>query len=147
MIGRKADEEKDKWGNIRARQSLIKRVEIALEAARPGEFPHLSQFVDFLLRRELEKMGKGIQGISTVRIHKDHVRIMDRNIGKLGKILSVSFKKERGDWEFLCDYCKETDCIHVDFTLELSEIIKMMEDGTDQPDPKDNLTIQQNNSM
>ena len=45
-------------------------------------------------------------------MYDDHVKIMDRQLGKLGRIVSVYFKR---DGKPYCDYCEEPDCVHVQY--------------------------------
>ena len=115
--------EKTKWGNIRIRQELINRLSKILEikAAKTDGFTNVSQFADHILRKTLEDMEKQMEHVN---MYVDHVKIMDRKLGKLGRIVSVYFKKGGSSW---CDYCDANDCIHIQYAWELSDVRKILE--------------------
>ena len=65
-------------------------------------------------------------------MYDDHVKIMDRELGKLGRIVSVYFKR---DGKPYCDYCGETDCVHVQYAWELPEARNVLKGHGLQPPP------------
>ena len=120
-----------KWGNIRMRQDLIDRLSKILEVneVKTDGFTNISQFVDHILRKTIEDMEKQMEHLN---MYDDHVKIMDRKLGKLGRIVSVYFKKENSPW---CDYCEEPDCIHVQYAWEIADVRKILKKHGFSPPP------------
>lgn len=56
---------------------------------------------------------------------------MDRKLGKLGRIVSVYFKKKGNPW---CDY-EEKNCIHVQDAWEMPDVRKILEERGFKPPP------------
>ena len=73
-----------------------------------------------------------VEPIFVVQLVDDHVKIMDNKLGKLGRIVSVYFKKENSPW---CDYCEEPDCIHVQYAWEIADVRKILEKYGFSPPP------------
>ena len=122
--------EMPKWGNIRIRQDLIDRVADILktEQGQKHGYSNVSQFTDYVLRKSIDEMEKSLNHIN---MYEDHVKIMDRQLDKMGRIVSVYFKAEELPW---CDYCEENDCIHVQYAWEIPEARKILEGyGLQQP--------------
>ena len=67
-----------------------------------------------------------------LNMYDDHVKILDNRLGKLGRIVSVYFKR---DGKPYCDYCQEPDCVHVQYAWEIPEARKVLEGHGLKPPP------------
>ena len=113
-----------KWGSIRVRQDLIDRVAKALnteEAKRDG-FTNVSQYTDHVLREAVSELES--KRFEHVNMYEDHVKILDNRAGRQGRILSVYFRREAGP---MCDYCEESDCVHVQYAWEIDDVQRILE--------------------
>ena len=121
-----------KWRTLNIRSTLLDEIEKILQSdeAKKEGLTNLSQFVDVAIRELLEKLEQ--ESISHVNMYYDHVKIMDRKLGKLGRIVSVYFKKENNPW---CDYCEESDCIHVQYAWEIADVRKVLKKYGFSPPP------------
>lgn len=54
-------------------------------------------------------------------MYENHIKVIDNEIGR---IASVYFK----DRTIFCDICDASECIHIDFALTLSDVIKILEE-------------------
>ena len=121
-----------KWNTVRIREGTYKEIEKALETdelERLG-ISSISQFVTNALIKQLEESRQ--KSMEHVNMSEDHVKIMDRKLGRMGRILAVHFKQEHPPY---CDYCEESDCIHVQYAWELPEARKVLEGHGLQPPP------------
>ena len=120
-----------RWGNIRIRQDLIDRLSkiLELKEVKTDGFTNISQFTDYVLRKAIDDMEKQMEHLN---MYDDHVKIIDRKLGKLGRIVSVYFKKGNKPW---CDYCRESDCIHVQYAWEIADARKILEKYGFSPPP------------
>ena len=119
------------WGSIRIRRDLIDRIAVVLKMkeAKNRGYTNIAQFTDIVLRdavRDLERH------FSHINVYEDHVKILDSKLEGNGRILSVYFKREGLPY---CDYCEETDCVHVQYAWELPEARKVLEGHGLQPPP------------
>ena len=121
-----------KWNTVRVREGTYKEIEKALETAEMERLgiSSISQFVTNALTKQLEELRQ--ESMEHVNMSEDHVKIMDRKLGKMGRILAVHFKQEHLPY---CDYCEESDCIHVQYAWELPEARKVLEGHGLQPPP------------
>ncbi len=113
-----------KWGSIRVRQDLIDRVAKALhteEAQRDG-FTNVSQYTDHVLREAVSDLES--KRFEHVNMYDDHVKILDNRVGRQGRILSVYFRRDTNP---MCDYCEESDCVHVQYAWEIDGVRRMLE--------------------
>ena len=113
-----------KWNTVRVREGTYREIEKALESDEMERLgiSSISQFVTNALIKQLEELRQ--ESMEHVNMYDDHVKIMDRKLGKMGRILTVYFKREHLPY---CDYCGETDCVHVQYAWELSEARKVLE--------------------
>lgn len=121
-----------KWGSIRVRQDLIDRVAKALasEEAKRAGFTNISHYTDHVLREAVADLEN--KRFEHVNMYEDHVKILDNRIGRQGRILSVYF---RHDAEPVCDYCEESDCVHIQYAWEMGSVRKMLEMRGLRPPP------------
>lgn len=126
-----------KWVTIRVRKALLDRIVKILQdgAVSDKGFTNISQFIDAAVRdalvepekrmveaelaREDQKAVESGSRMHHVNMYDDHVKVMDNALPRLGRIVSVYFKKNDSTW---CDYCNCDDCIHVQFAWELPEV-------------------------
>jgi len=120
--------ETSKWGNIRIRQDLIDRVSkiLEIEEIKKKGFTNISHFTDYSLRQAMQELEQ--TRFNNISTYDDHVKILDNKIGKLGMIISIHFKKNNNLW---CDYCDETDCIHVQYVQEIPQVKSILEKLSD----------------
>ncbi len=113
----------DKWVSVKIRRALNDRMGEALktEAAQREGLTNPSQFADVAIRELLKKMKP--ERMSHVNMHEDCVKIMDNKLERVGRIVAVYFKKTKSPW---CDYCKEKDCIHVQYAWEIPVVRKIL---------------------
>ena len=123
---------KENWVTTKVRRTLEYEIEKALrgdEAKKEG-LTNKAQFVDYAIRKLLTRLE--VERMSHLNMYDDHVKILDNRLGKLGRIVSVYFKR---DGKPYCDYCKETDCVHVQYAWELPEAGKVLERYGLKPPP------------
>ena len=123
---------KENWVTAKVRRTLHNEIEKALQTdeAKKGGLTNTSQFIDSAIRGLLEKLES--ERLKHINMYDDHVKIMDNNLGKIGRIVSVYFKKGNKPW---CDYCKESDCIHVQYAWEIADVRKILEKYRFSPPP------------
>ena len=107
-----------KWNTVRVREGTYREIEKALESDEMERLgiSSISQFVTNALIKQLEELRQ--ESMEHINMYDDHVKIMDRKLGKMGRIIAVHFKQEHLPY---CDYCEETGCIHVQYAWELPE--------------------------
>ena len=113
-----------KWNTVRVREGTYREIEKALESDEMERLgiSSISQFVTNALIKQLEEVRQ--ESMEHINMYDDHVKIMDRKLGKMGRIIAVHFKQEHLPY---CDYCEETDCIHVQYAWELPEARAVLE--------------------
>ena len=123
---------KSDWRPVQLPKDLVDEVEriIKIDEIKKQGITSISQFISRTVNEEFEKLKQ--KNISHVNMYEDHVKIMDRKLGKLGRIISVYFKKGKTSW---CDYCEEPDCIHVQYAWEIPEVRKILEKHGLKPPP------------
>ena len=123
---------KETWAASNVRTSLLRRIKKALESEEAKEegLNNVNQFIDSAIRELLEKLEQ--KRMNHLNMYEDHVKIMDNKLGKLGRIVSVYFKKGNKPW---CDYCEESDCIHVQYAWEIADVRKILEKYRFNPPP------------
>ena len=111
------------WGSIRIRRDLIDRIAVMLKTkeAKNRGYTNIAQFTDVALRNAVRDLERRFSHIS---MYGDHVKILDSKLEGNGRILTVYFKLEHLPY---CDYCKETDCVHVQYAWELPEARAVLE--------------------
>ena len=123
---------KEIWTAANVRISLLRRIKKALESEEAKEegLNNVNQFIDSAIRELLEKLEQ--KRMNHLNMYDDHVKIMDNKLGKIGRIVSVYFKKGNKPW---CDYCRESDCIHVQYAWEIADVRKILEKYRFSPPP------------
>ena len=123
---------KENWVTTKVRRTLEHEIEKALrsdEAKKEG-LTNKAQFVDYAIRELLTRLE--VERMNHLNMYDDHVKILDNRLGKLGRIVSVYFKRDDRSW---CDYCEEPDCVHVQYAWEIPEAKKVLEGHGLQPPP------------
>ena len=123
---------KENWVTTKVRRTLEYEIEKALrgdEAKKEG-LTNKAQFVDYAIRELLTRLE--VERMSHLNMYDDHVKILDNRLGKLGRIVSVYFKR---DGKPYCDYCGRIDCVHVQYAWELPEAKKVLERYGLKPPP------------
>lgn len=121
-----------KWNTIRVRESTYREIEKALnydEVKKEG-ISSITQFVTNAITKHLKELES--ERMKHINMYDDHVKIMDNNLGNIGRIVSVYFKKGKTSW---CDYCEETDCIHVQYAWEIPDVRSILETQGLKPPP------------
>ena len=120
------------WTAVNVKEALVLRLKKILQtdAAKTEGLLNISQFVDAALREKIEELERGF--LSHINMYDDHVKILDTRLDKLGRIVSVYFKR---DGKPYCDYCGRIDCVHVQYAWELPEAKKVLERYGLKPPP------------
>ncbi len=120
------------WRAVQLPKELVDEVAKMLQTdiVKKQGITSISQFISRTVSKELEKLE--FKRMKHVNMYDDHVKIMDNKLGKLGRIVSVYFKKENSPW---CDYCEEPDCIHVQYAWEIADVRKILEKYGFSPPP------------
>lgn len=120
------------WKSIRVREETYKEIEKALEydEVKKLGISSITHFATNAITKQLEELKQ--ESMTHINMYEDHVKIMDRQLGKLGRIVSVYFKAEVPPW---CDYCEESDCIHVQYAWEIPKVRKALERHGRRPPP------------
>ncbi len=123
---------KSDWRTVNVKKSLLEQIEKILysdEVKKEG-ITNMSQFIDSALKEKIEDIEQ--KRMNHLNMYDDHIKIMDNNLGKIGRIVSVYFKKGNKPW---CDYCEESDCIHVQYAWEIADVRKILEKHRFSPPP------------
>ena len=123
---------KDGWSAANIRTSLLEEIKkiIQSDIGKRKGLTNSNQFIDWAVREKVEELEQA--GISHLNLYEDHVKILDSRLGKLGRIVSVYFKR---DGKPYCDYCEEPDCVHVQYAWEIPEARKVLEGYGLKPPP------------
>ena len=119
------------WQTANVKKGLMEEVErlLKLEVVRREGITNMSQFVDAALKEKIAKMET--KRFDHVNMHEDHVKILDNNLEKHGRIVSVYFRDEQA-W---CDYCEEHFCVHIQYAWEIPEVRRVLENSRMTPPP------------
>ena len=114
-----ADPSRDNWVTTKVRRTLHDEIGRALrtEEARRNGLTNTAQFVDTAVRELLERCES--DRFNHVNMYDDHVKILDNRLERVGRIVSVYFRRGRRSW---CDYCEAADCVHVQYAWELPDV-------------------------
>ena len=118
-----ARREAPRWNTIRVRESTYREIERALncdEVKREG-ISNITQFATSAITKYLRELEW--TRMSLISTYKDHTKIMDNKLGRIGRIVTVYFRKGEDAW---CEFCDETDCIHIQYAWELPEVRKIL---------------------
>ena len=121
-----------KWTTVRIKSELFKEVERALEYddVKKIGISTVSHFVTNSVAKYLQEMKQ--ESMTHVNMHDNHIKIMDRDLEKHGRIVSVYFQCPNTPY---CDYCEKDDCIHVQFAWEIPEARRILERHGLRPPP------------
>ena len=119
------------WETVKIPKSLLEQIEkiINSEYGVKIGLRNKNQFVTDAVKKLVQEYSERFNHLN---MYDDHVKIIDNKLGKLGRIVSVYFKKEGRPW---CDYCRESDCIHVQYTWEIADVRKVLEKYRFSPPP------------
>ena len=93
-----------------------------------------SALITMLLKREYDQVFVKKPRFEHVNVYNDHVKILDRELEKSGRIVSVYFKRDRAPY---CDYDQAKQCVHIDYAWEIPEAaMKLREAGFRDPAEK-----------
>ena len=121
-----------KWNTIRVREATYREIEKALqnsEVEKAG-ISSITQFATDAITRRLEELKTG--RMAHLNMHADHVKIIDNKLDRIGRIVSVYFRKANRPW---CDYCEERDCIHVQYAWEIPKVKEILKGHGLKPPP------------
>ena len=121
----------ENWVTTKVRRALHDEIGRALqttEAKRNG-LTNTAQFVDAAVRELLERCER--ERFSHINMHDDHVKILDNRLDRVGRIVSVYFRKGSESW---CDYCEASGCVHVQYAWEIPKVkARLAGHGLNQP--------------
>ncbi len=122
---------KEDWKTAAVKRGLIDEIERLLktQTVRNEGITNVSQFVDLALRDKIATVRK--KRFEHVNMYEDHVKILDNNIGKDGRIISVYFNNE---WPW-CEYCEEDVCVHIQYAWEIPEVRDILKGRNIKPPP------------
>ncbi len=120
------------WKSIKVREETYNEIEKTLKTKMAKEMglTNLTQFANYSITQQIEKLKP--KRLEHVNMYEDHVKIMDNKLGKVGRIISVYFKKRQNSW---CDYCEENNCIHVQFAWEIPDVRSILLNNDLKPPP------------
>ena len=109
---------KENWVSTVIRRNLANMVKDTLktDAAKREGLTNPTMFIDVAVREKLKDLTTPL--LTHIRTHDDYVSIQDRQLGKRGRLVAVYFCKNGAPY---CDYCEETDCIHVQYAWEIPD--------------------------
>lgn len=122
-----AEKSAENWITTKVRRSLYNEISRALQTseAKKNGLTNTAQFVDAAVRELLEKCES--DRFSHINMHDDHVKILDNRLDKVGRIVSVYFRKGLKSW---CDYCEASGCVHVQYAWEIPKVkARLVEHG------------------
>ncbi len=119
------------WETVAIPKSLVEQIEKIINSEYGAKIGlrNKNQFVTDAVKKLIQECSERLKHIN---MYDDHVKIMDNKLGKLGRIVSVYFKKGNNPW---CDYCEEPDCIHVQYAWEIAGVRKILEKYRFSPPP------------
>ena len=119
------------WETVKIPKSLLEQIEkiINSEYGVKIGLRNKNQFVTDAVKKLVQEYSERFNHLN---MYDDHVKIIDNKLGKLGRIVSVYFKKGNKPW---CDYCEESDCIHVQYAWEIADVRKILEKYRFSPPP------------
>lgn len=119
------------WKTINVKKALVKEAERLLqtETAKEAGISNMAQFLDMALREKLERLER--KRFDHINMHDDHVKILDNNLEKCGRIVSVYFQGIRA-W---CDYCEEHMCVHIEYAWDIPSVRKILDERRVVPPP------------
>ena len=120
------------WRPVQLPKELVDEVEKMLQSDIVGKqgITSISQFISRAVSEGLSKLES--ERFKHMNMYDDHVKIIDNKLDKIGRIVSVYFKKGNRPW---CDYCEEPDCIHVQYAWEIADVRKILEKYGFSPPP------------
>ena len=121
----------NEWKTINVKRGLMEEVERLLQSTmvkREG-ITNMSQFLDAAIKEKIIKVET--KRFDHVNMYEDHVKILDNNLEKHGRIVSVYFRGTRA-W---CDYCEEHICVHIQYAWEIPEVRRVLEKRKMTPPP------------
>jgi len=113
------------WKNVRLSKDLADELERFIESktGKDHGFNSQADFVAAAVREALVryKLRPRFQHINT---YENHVKILDNDLEAHGRLISIYFNGDhKSAW---CDYCEKTDCVHIDYVWELSEVAEVL---------------------
>ena len=113
------------WKTVPLKAGLLDEVEriIQVDALKREGITNMSQFVDAAVKEKIDKFER--KRFNHINMYEDHVKILDNDLEKIGRIVSVYFKDGQKAY---CDYCNEHICVHIQFAWELPDVRKILEE-------------------
>lgn len=110
------------WRTINVKEGLLEEVERTLltKVMKEKGITNISQFVTTAIREKVEKVER--KRFAHINTYEDHTKILDNNLEKYGRIVSVYFRGKRA-W---CDYCEEYVCVHIQHAWEIPDVKKIL---------------------
>ena len=125
--------EQSNWISIQVRRELLYSAKaiMATDAAKEAGLYNVTRFIDLAVREMLVKFRQ--KSLSHVNMYENHVKIMDRGVGRVGRIVSVYFKENSAP---VCDYCDDISCLHVVYAMTIPGV-RSATDGRNVRLPQD----------
>ncbi len=113
------------WDKVNVPKQMSELVEkyLQTEIAKQRGLKNKSDVATEGIKMLLERDGMYTQRprFQHLNMYEDHVKVIDND---MGRIASVYFKHRK----IFCDICDATECIHIDFTLTIPEVVKTLEE-------------------
>ena len=122
----------DKYRGISLQRDLVDTIENFIKVHSEMGYKSLADFATDAIREKCEKLGVfTLQMIGPplehFNISERGVRVLDRTLGNgtaRGRIIDVYFTPET----VLCEYCDSNSCRHVQFTLSIPAVQKIVQE-------------------
>ena len=113
------------WANVRISLDLAEEVKKFVESKLGRSLRYNSQadFVAQAVREALERVRERRPRFNHVNMYEDHVKILDRELERHGRIVSVYFKIDGRPY---CEY-EKNECVHVDYAWEIPEVARVLD--------------------
>ena len=111
------------YTSVNIKTELLNTVKLTVntEASILNGVTSVPQFINTAIREKLERLG--ISSINGGIVNSSFVRLVDRRIGEMGKVLTVYYNRGGKPW---CDHCEKPDCFHIDYAMELPTVKAIM---------------------
>ncbi len=90
------------------------------ECVKNFRLQNKSQFVTDVIKKLVREYS---ERLTHINMHDDHVKILDDGLDKIGRIMSIYFKKGKNSW---CNCCEEPDCIRVQYAWKIPDVQKIL---------------------
>jgi metal-responsive CopG/Arc/MetJ family transcriptional regulator len=122
-------EEEKRFRGVSLKKELVDQVE-EFVASNP-EYKNIADFIHEATRSKMQQIRESRKQRFEHLNQGEVVRIIEHNIdGSTKAVADIYFKQPH---IVFCDYCKSTDCAHIDFALKVEKIRETIEGLNKKP--------------